>query len=235
MKTIQILLFTTIFLQSCGVNRFPIPPSAAYPVAPTDRENLITQSLFEDKTATISEENIQKILDGTYQLPERLRVAIIKLDGRKSYLWNDEDYLKTEQSYIDTLTKGAQKSGRITSIHSIPQLLLSANPTFTNIREAGVRMQADVILIFSTTGDLYRNYKFLSKTDLEAFATTQLLALDVRTGLIPFSTIVTKDFVSQKQETELNTEEAQQRVQNQAVLLTLNEIVIQTNVFLKAK
>jgi hypothetical protein len=48
--------------------------------------------------------------------------------------------------------------------------------------------------------------------------------LDVRTGLVPFSTVVTKDHLSKKQDNELDNNEATNRIQNEAVLLTINEI-----------
>jgi len=62
-----------------------------------------------------------------------------------------------------------------------------------------------------------------SKTSIKAFATTQLIILDVRTGLVPFTSIVTKDFQDKKNEIDLNESEAINRVKNQAVLLTLDD------------
>ena len=62
------------------------------------------------------------------------------------------------------------------------------------------------------------------KPDIKAFATTQLIILDVRTGLIPFSTIVTKDTLSQKTKEEVDHSEAARRIQNEAVLLTIQDI-----------
>lgn len=234
MKVFSTILLISILFSACGVNRYPVAPATtSYETPPTD--GFITQSLFEDKTASISEANIQKILDGTYELPPQMRLAIIKLDGQRSYFWNDEEYLKNQQSYIDLLIEGTKKSGSVIKISLIPDLLLLKTPTFTNLREAAVRLQADAILIFSTTSDVYRKYKLFSKTDIKAFATTQLLVMDVRTGLIPFSTIVTKDYVSQKQEGELDLSETQRRIQNEAVLLTLNEIIPKLNDFLQKK
>ena len=61
----------------------------------------------------------------------------------------------------------------------------------------------------------------------------QLIILDIRTGLIPFLTIVTKEFLSQKQEGDFNETEAANRVKNQAVLLTIEEIGQQIAEFLK--
>ncbi|MGN6490812.1 MAG: hypothetical protein ACTHLE_02350 [Agriterribacter sp.] len=187
-------------------------------------DTLITQSLFSDKTASISEENIQRILDGKYQLPDKVRIAIVKLDGQQGkYSWNDEAYLKNQQAYADTLIQQFRQSPSVSAVTVIPAMLMPGTPTYTSIREAAVRMQADVVAIYTITGDLYSKYRLFNKTDIKAFATTQLILLDVRTGLIPFTSIITKDHLSQKNERELNYLETTARIQNEAVLLTLNE------------
>jgi hypothetical protein len=59
--------------------------------------------------------------------------------------------------------------------------------------------------------------------------------LDVRTGLIPFSAIVTKDTLSQKKKEELDYAEAASRIQNEAVLLTINDISEKITAFLADK
>jgi len=48
--------------------------------------------------------------------------------------------------------------------------------------------------------------------------------MNVRTGLIPFSTISAKDALSQKKKEELENAEAAGGVQNEAVLATITEI-----------
>jgi hypothetical protein len=47
--------------------------------------------------------------------------------------------------------------------------------------------------------------------------------LDVRTGLIPFSTVITKDYLSKKKKDELDISEAMSRVQKEAVLAAIGE------------
>jgi hypothetical protein len=187
----------------------------------------ITQSLFSDKNSTISEENIQKILDGNFKLPQQLRVAVVKVESTSSnrrYYWNDEQYLKTQQSYLDLFANKLKQSPKVISVLTIPDLLLSRPQTFTNIREAAVRLQADIVVVYSITTDVYSKYKLFTKPDIKAFATTQLIMLDVRTGLVPFSTIVTKDQLSKKLDNELDNNEATNRIQKEAVLMTIEEI-----------
>ncbi len=204
-----------------------------------DDDPPITQSLFDDKSSTISEENIQKILDGSYSLPDDLRVAFVKLESsqnqtRRRY-WIDEQYMKSQQEYLDLFSEKFSNSSRVKSISTIPDLLVSNNPTFTSIRESAVRTQSDIVVIYSINSDIYAQYRFFSRSEIKAFATTQLIILDVRTGLIPFTTIITRDFQDRKSDSDLNDSEARNRIKNQAVLLTIEEIGEQITRFLEAE
>jgi hypothetical protein len=236
MKTTRLLIIIVALLTACTTTR-PLVNDNGNENEGSD--TLIKQSLFSDKTATISEENIQKILDGNYKLPKQLRIAIVRLDNapqQKKYYWNygsDEQYLKTQQSYLDLFTEKCKQSSRVTSVSIIPDLLIPRLPSFTNIREAAVRLQADIVVVYAVTSDIYSKYKLFSRPDIKAFATTQLIILDVRTGLIPFSTIVSKDTLSLKRKEELDNSEAASRIQHEAALLTINEIGQQIAEFLK--
>lgn len=233
----SIYLLLLIFMSSCTTSQPVVQDNSAfYRQSNFQPDPPITKSLFDDKSSTISEENIQKILDGTYALPKNLRVSLVKLEstqGLKTYYWNDEQHLKSEQQYLDLFTSNFETSNRVKKVSNIPDLLISSNPTFTNIREAAVRTQSDIVVVYSITSDLYSKYKLFSKSEIKAFATTQLIILDVRTGLIPFSTMVTRDFQSKRTENELNDSEAANRIQNEAVLLTIEEISRRLNNFLK--
>lgn len=236
MKNIAALLALIVCLYSCAAPRYM--SSGGDTTREEENEPPITQSLFNDKSSTISEEHIQKILDGTYSLPKQLRVAVIKLEGQqKRYYWNywsDEAYLKTQQAFLDSFTSKFTQSPRVTKLTAIPEMLLSKTPqSFTTLRESAVRMQADIVVVYSINSDIYTKYRGLSKPDIKAYATTQLIIMDVRTGLVPFSTIVTRDFLAVKKKEELDLSESRNRVQKEAVLLTINEIGNQVTEFLK--
>jgi hypothetical protein len=235
MKQFTFILLAVILFTSCHTSsKFATAGSDSLTELNTD--TLITQSLFNDKAATITEDGIQKVLGGNYGLPDKLRVAMVRIDQQsRSYYWNDEDFLKTQQSYLDLFEEKFKQSARVTNVSIIPNLLISKTPSFTSIREAAVRMQADVVVIYSIASDLYSKYKFFNKPDIKAFATTQLIMLDVRTGLIPFSTIITKDVLSQKKKEELDNQEARNRIQNEAVLLTIDEIGKKVALFLNTR
>lgn len=224
MKKIGFLILTAIIFASCTTTKQISTPSEYNYV---NNDPPISKSLFDDKSSTISEENIQKILDGNYKLPNNLRVAFVKLESSQNqriYYWSDEQYLKSQQQYLDLFNEKFKSSNRVKSISTIPDILISKNPTFTSIRESAVRTQSDIVVIYSINSDIYSQYKLFSKTSIKAFATTQLIILDVRTGLVPFTTIITQDFQDKKNGTDLNESEATNRIKNQAVLLTIDEI-----------
>jgi hypothetical protein len=233
MKMSKMIMGAALVAFSCAAPRYA-DRSSANSVATTVEP--ITQSLFNDKNATISEENIQRILEGTFKLVQTLRVAIVKLEstgGARHYYWNDEEYLKTQQSYLDLFADKLRQSGRVSSVSIMPDILISQPPTFTSLREAAVRLQADVVVVYSISTDTYSKYKVFTKPDIKAFATTQFILLDVRTGLIPFSAIVTKDQLSKKKPEELDYREAASRIQREAVLLTIEDIGEKMTAFLR--
>ena len=80
MKTLAVIFVALIALSSCTTSQHLNGSSLYMPV----RDTFITQSLFADNASNISEENIQRILDGHYQLPQQLKVAIVRLDETKA-------------------------------------------------------------------------------------------------------------------------------------------------------
>lgn len=238
MRNLFILPIIVLVFTSCGGNHAASNKSyfSEGREYSADYNDPITQSLFADKNATITEENIQKILDGTIKIPEKLRVSVIRLDQtERRYYWNNEGYQKMSQAYMDLVTEQLKKTGRVTKVSSVPDLLINKPLTYTSIREASVRMQSDIAVVFTITTDTYSKTKFLSKRDFKCFANTQLIILDIRTGLILFSSVITKDAMGQKKENEMDNAEAVKRVQYEAALLTLNDIGERINEFLAVK
>jgi hypothetical protein len=107
-------IVASLILVSCYTPRYAAPYTQQEDRF-SNNGDPITQSLFNDKSSTISEENIQKILDGKYKLPQQLRVAVVKVENdaaNRRYYWNDEEYLKTQQSYVDLFEKKINPSSK---------------------------------------------------------------------------------------------------------------------------
>lgn len=203
-------------------------------------DTTITQSLFDDRDRTISEENIQRLLNGRINLPDTIRIAIHRFSkspvNRYYYsYWTDEDFLKTQQAFIDVIVNSLTKSKRVKKVILIPAMMMSTKPTITNLRETAVRLQCDLLLVFSVTSDLYYKYKFLNKDEAKAFATTESMLLDTRTGVVPFSYVVTKDYLTKKTGEDMNQDELRKRAEQQAIVESLIDTGDKLKDFLEQK
>jgi len=230
-ELLPFLIMISIAVYSCGGSQKATSSSEEKIVAGGtnfDEPEPILQSLFDAKDRTISEENIQKLLSGKLKLPDTIRIALFQYSRspRNRYYYGsytDEDYLKAQQSFVDTLIGTISKSSKVHKVFLIPSLMISSTPNITSMRETAVRLQADLLLVFSISSDLYYKYRVFSKDEAKAYATTECMLMDIRTALVPFSTIVTKDFYAKKTETDANLEELRKRTERMAIVQTLTE------------
>lgn len=225
MKTQKLLTLTVtaLILAGCSTTR---PVNYGLEPQQTDKQEVITQSLFDSKDRTISEQDIQRLLKGKIIIPDTIRVAVYKyastsMNRYYSYYWNDEEYLKTQQSYIDTLVEQLKTSDKVKKVIMVPSIMISKYPNITQLRESAVRLQADLLLVFSINSDIYYKYKAFKKNEAKAFATCETILMDTRTGVIPYSSVVTKENLVKKEQEDWTNEETRKRAENGAVILTL--------------
>ena len=222
-------LFFTLLLSglcACGTSRMP-----AYERG-QGSEDLITSSLFDYKERSISEADIQRILDGQIKVRDTVRVAIFqdfsssgstRYSNRGWYAGIDEERLKTNQMIVDSLTAALKRSGRVGKVISMPTMIVGNTPDINRLRESAVRLQADMLLIFAIKSDLFYRYKSLKKDDAKAYATCQSVLMDIRTGVIPHTTVITKEFYGKKEPGDLTLDDMRRRVQHRAVMLSIGE------------
>ncbi|MEM7371337.1 MAG: hypothetical protein AAF587_22165 [Bacteroidota bacterium] len=222
MKKDCLLLLICVTLSACTTTR-PIPGDL-----PAPEQERITQSLFDSKDRSLSEENIQRLLDGTIILPDTVRISVFKYgtpaaNQYYNQYWYNEEYLKVQQKYLDTLIAQIQKAEKVKRVVLMPSLMVSRSPTITELRESAVRLQTDLLLVFSLHSDIYYKYKAFTKDDAKAFATCETILMDIRTGVIPHSSVVTKENFTNKRSTDLSVDETRKRAETGAVIQTLLE------------
>ncbi len=204
----------------------------------SSNQPILTKSLFENDNRTISEENIQKILNSKIILPDTAKIAVFKYASTStnryySSWWSNEEYLKMQQSYSDTLMAQLKTIPCVQKMILIPSLMISNNPDIFQLREAAVRLQADLLLVFSVNSDIYYKYKMFGKNQAKAFATCEALLLDTRTGIIPHSNVITKEFLLKKGDEDWNEEELMKRAEHGAVIISLIETGKSAGLFLQ--
>ena len=227
-------------LYSCGYRSFPADQRQYTTESETRYEatpNILRQSLFTSKDRTISETDIQMILDSKVLMPDTIRIALLNYSSNSmsryyDAYWSNEDYLKLQQEYIDILKKQLKEVAGVQKIILMPRIITGENPNIFTLRESAVRLQADLLYIFSINSDIYHKYKIFKKDQTKAYATCESLLMDIRTGIIPHSEVVTKDFLTQKSDEDIDNEELKKRTERTAVLLSLEEIGIRLAEFL---
>ena len=113
--------------------------------------------------------------------------------------------------------------------------MIGNNPNIFTLRESAVRLQADLFLVFSINSDIYYRYKAFKKDEAKAYATAEALLMDVRTGIIPYSEIVTHEKQVTKDNTlDLTNQDTQKRAENGAIQLTLEDLSTRLNRFLSS-
>ena len=180
----------------------------------------IATSLFPSDQAVLSDDAVGRILSSKLELPAKAKLALMKFpdaEGGSRYYgrsyWRDEDYLKLQQSQVDTLSHALLASDQIMEVTPLPSLLTPSRVSIPILLEAAVRMQADLLLVFRVGSDTYSQYRTFSKDKAKAYSTCELVLLDVRTGLVPFTRVISRERLELKQPADLDVSETMRRAE----------------------
>ena len=96
--------------------------------------------------------------------------------------------------------------------------------SITNLRETAVRLQADLLMVYNIKSDIYYKYKTFKADEAKAFATVECFLMDTRTGVIPFTTVTTRESFQKKTSEEISTDELRKNTEKDAVIKALDAI-----------
>jgi hypothetical protein len=220
MKTTRIfaLAFAGALLTGCAMQKALTPMMATEEYAAKEP---IVASLFPSDQAVLSDEAVARILSSKLKLPAKAKLALMKFPdaegfGSRYYVrtyWRDEQYLKLQQAQVDTLSTALLASEQIAEVTPLPSLMTPNRVSIPVLREAAVRMQADMLLVFRVGSDTYSQYRAFAKDKAKAYSTCELVLLDVRTGLVPFTRVVSRERLEVKQPTDLDLSETMRRAE----------------------
>ncbi len=181
-------------------------PQAVTPVMATAEyaaKEPIATSLFPSDQAVMSDDAVGRILSSKVELPAKAKVALMKFpdaEGSRYYgrhYWRDEEYLKLQQSQVDTLAQALQASDQIAEVTPLPSLMTPSRVSIPILRRA------------------------FAKDKVKAYSTCELVLLDVRTGLVPFTRVVSRERLELKQSADLDLSETMRRAEQMSAAETL--------------
>ena len=173
------LLLLMVFSASCSSNK-PNPDyinSIAY-----QSRAPIQDSFFKPHEKNFSEKEVKSLLHKKLNIPGGIKIAVIKL-GSESFAVSKEN-----AGYMGQIS-GATK--RIKDISLVPKMLMPKEATLQNLRDVGAMMQANLVLILKTKSHTDWKFHFLKPNEAKSIVTVEAMAIDVTTGVIPFSTVAT--------------------------------------------
>ncbi|MDR3456030.1 MAG: hypothetical protein P4N60_01180 [Verrucomicrobiae bacterium] len=222
MKTALLAALTTltvIFLSGCDT---PSGGRVTTMMASQDyvAREAVTTSLFPSDQAVLNDEAVAKILSSKLELPAKAKLALMKFSDEGfgaryygSFYWRDEQYLKLQQTQVDALSSALLGSDQITEVTPLPSLMIPKQMSIPVLREAAVRMQADLLLVYRVGSDTYSQYRMFTKDQVKAYSTCEVVLLDVRTGLVPFTRVISRERLEVKQPGDLDLTETMRRAE----------------------
>jgi hypothetical protein len=201
----------------------------------------IVTSLFPSDQAVLGDEAVARILSSRLELPAKARLALMKFPGSEGwgsryygrYYWRDEEYQRIQQAQIEALSSPLISSDHIAEVTPLPSLMIPQQVSIPALREAAVRLQADLLLVYRVGSDTYSQYRTFAKDKVKAYSTCEVVILDVRTGLVPFTRVISRECLELKQSTDMDVSETRRRAEQASALDALKAAADELVNFLK--
>jgi hypothetical protein len=202
-------------------------PASTIQQAPTAEEHEV--SLFPSDAAVLPDAAIATILDTTVRLPKRARIALLHIEHRSAgRFWGWGPYWTTlgptvQQEVAAAVAQELQTSPRIQQASTLPTFLLPEKPTVGHLREAAARSQSDLVWVYRTDCHAYERYRFFRASQAKAYCSAESALLDVRSGIVPFTTRSLRDFTVDEQNSDAGFLETVRKAEAQAFMSALEE------------
>ena len=192
------------------------------------------QSLFPGDTSTLSNEAIERVLNGKVALPEHCRLGVISLGAQQRWSHPSERLVALDRQAVSGFVAKLGKADRIDDVLLMPALLVPQKPTVPKLREMAARCQADMVFIYTVGHESYRRSKFLTADQMHGYCHVEGVLLDTRTGIVALTASSVQDFVTKESREDMDFSETIRRSEIEATSLALEEIAVKLVSFLNA-
>lgn len=229
---LTIAFLPIVALSGCATHSISAVSTEGYAQAYRERE-VINESLFTADQALLSNDDINRILEGRISLPDNVRMAILPF-GRSRYgsSWHYSVYETVDQESIDAVLSQLIAHDRIAHVSFLPSLMIPDTISITHLRESAARYQANLLLVYRVSTRSYSSYRRFRSDEAHSYAYVEAILLDIRTGIVPFATSSTVDIAVQETGETLTFEETRQQAERAATGRALIQIVDELQRFL---
>jgi len=176
----------------------------------------LSASLFPADQAALSNEAIEKILSAKIVLPAKARLAVVRIvPGGHRWWWLDEPD-SVDRDIAEGFLAKLRACDRLADVSFLPSLMLPKKQTIPYLREAAARYQADLLLIYRSASRTYRKSRFLAADETRAYCTVEAVLLDVRTGVVPFTSVATQEYTTKASPEDVGFADTMRRAERKA-------------------
>ncbi len=194
----------------------------------------IQHSLFPSDQAVLSNEAIEAVLAGRLALPADARLAVLHLGKRHARRWWSDELLRLDLDLVESFLSKLRACKRIGDASLLPSMLVPPKQTIPTLREAAARFQADLLLIYRAESHSYAKQRFLSADEIKASSTVEAVLLDTRTGIVPFTSLVSEAYTAKKSPEDISFAETVHEAKMKAEALALEKVAVDLARFLDA-
>lgn len=224
MKIIYVVT-ACILLQACAtVGSVDRPGSYHKETSTTSNNGLVEGVIFGD-----DDKKINELLNYQVKLPEKNRIAILKLSTDNYWRFYSNDFTQLNDSLVESLITRLRATSRVYDASFLPAMLVSEKRTVPVLREAAARFQADLLLAYRSSCQSYQKYRFIDPNENKSYCSVEAVLLDIRSGIIVKSVVSTENFTAIKSSSDTTFSETIKKAELEAVAKALgnvaNEIV----------
>ena len=225
------LLFIAIglLMTGCATVSTAQRPNDYYTQGQSDEKK---EALFGNSGEKISDKDIERILNYQLKLPRKNRIAILKLSKDIHWRFYSNDFHQLDESIAEDFIGSLRSSPRVYDASFLPSMLVPDQRTVPYLREAAARYQADLLLAYRSKCQTFEKYKFIDPNETRAYCTVETVLLDVRSGIVPFTTVSSNEFVAKKDKGDMNFRETIRKAEMKTIAKSLKEAASEIKTFL---
>lgn len=220
MKKFILLLLSVVMLLATGCAKQAMVtqsrPDSYYKGLAMEADVSASESLFASDNEILSDEDVKKILAFKFKPQALNRISILPIGQIYWHGWSDE-LDKAGEAVQNALIEKLRKIPSVFDASYLPTLLIPEKKSVGYLREAAARYQSDLLLIYKASFRSYEKYKFFSPDKSKAYCNLEAVVLDTRTGIVPFTILVNRNFTAEKQESDMNFYETIRKAQLSAL------------------
>ena len=191
-------------------------------------------SLFSSDASVLSDSDIDRILAYEYQRPVQAKLAVMGL-GQQVWMGFSDELARSGELIRARLIAALQDANSVESAEFLPSLLIPSSRSVAYFREAAARSQSELLLVYQSSCRTYEKFRFLQASQSKAFCTVEAVLLDVRTGIVPFTSTSTEELVITKNDQDTSIYETRRRAELSGVSKALESLGIEIAGFLDGK